>query len=74
VIGLTKSIIKVEFPVWQFRGSQLLPGFAEVLGIANAGWQLLDEYGRMLFLFSNLRSLNGRRSVDLLREGDAEAR
>jgi hypothetical protein len=72
VIGWKKAKNKVRFPVWQFRGSQLLPGLAEVLGIANAGWQLLDEYGRMLFLLSNLRSLNGRRPVDLLREGDAE--
>jgi len=64
---------KVRFPVWQFIGGNVLPGLAEVLALADKGWELIGDDGRMVFLLSHSRVLNGRRPLDLLRQGDVES-
>jgi hypothetical protein len=58
----------VRFPVWQFKDHNVLPGLPEVLEIfASADW--LDDWTRVLFFLGARRSLDGRRPLDLLREG-----
>lgn len=59
-------------PVWQFQEGKVLPGLAEVISVANKGWESLDDPGRMLFMLSNLSFLQGRRPLDLLRVGEVE--
>jgi hypothetical protein len=63
----------IRVPIWQFKEGRLLPGLDEVLKTASSGRVLLNDDGRMLFFLSNLSSLNGRRPLDLLREGDVES-
>lgn len=72
IIGWRESKNAVRFPVWQFQGGKVLPGLADVIVLANKGWDCLSDYGRMLFVLSHLGSLQGRRPLDLLREGDVE--
>jgi hypothetical protein len=72
VIGWKEGKTALRIPVWQFKKREVLPGLAEVLATANASRDMLDDYGRMLFLLSNSVSLKGRRPLDLLRNGDVE--
>jgi hypothetical protein len=58
----------LHFPVWQFSAGRLLPGFDAVLVILNQGTRL-DDWGRLLFFLANHGYLDGRRPLDLLREG-----
>jgi hypothetical protein len=58
----------VRFPVWQFQEHGVLPGLPEVLAVfAKADW--VDDWTRILFFLGARRSLDGRRPLDLLREG-----
>jgi hypothetical protein len=58
-----------RFPRWQFNEhGQVLNGLEEALGILNQDARL-DAWGKMLFFLQERPALNGRRPLDLLREG-----
>ena len=58
-----------RFPRWQFdnRG-HVLNGLEDVLAILNQDAHL-DAWGKLLFFLQEKPSLDGRRPLDLLREG-----
>jgi hypothetical protein len=58
-----------HFPVWQFKDRELLDGLEETLKNLSAGCRL-DDFGRMLFLLSNQRFLEGKRPLDCSRAGE----
>ena len=69
VIGWKESKhSEVHFPVWQFSGRELLPGFSEVLAELAKGCEL-DDMARILFFLSRFGFLDDRRPLDLLRNG-----
>ena len=55
----------VRFPLWQFAGAKLLQGIEEILQIFHSD----DQWRVMMYFLSNRLSLEGRRPLDLLREG-----
>lgn len=58
-----------RFPRWQFDAhGQVMCGLVQVLEILNQDTRL-DAWGKMLFFLQSKASLNGRRPLDLLREG-----
>jgi hypothetical protein len=58
-----------RFPRWQFdEHGQVLDGLEDVLRILNQDARL-DAWGKMLFFLQEKPSLDGRRPVDLLRQG-----
>lgn len=57
-----------RFPAWQFEANAVLPGLERVLSILQSS-RMLDESGLLFFFLSKSRFLNGRRPLDLLREG-----
>ena len=58
-----------RFPRWQFNAhGQVLDGLEAVLGILNQD-ERLDAWAKILFFLQEKPSLNGRRPLDLLREG-----
>ena len=58
----------VRFPVWQFKDDDLLPGMAEILAtFSDISW--MDEWARIGFFLGRRQSLEGKRPLDLLREG-----
>jgi hypothetical protein len=58
-----------RFPRWQFgEHGQVLNGLEEALGTLNEDTRL-DAWGKMLFFLQERPSLDGRRPLDLLREG-----
>lgn len=59
----------VHFPVWQFKGSGLLSGLAEVLSALAKGYAELDDMGRIGFFLVQFGFLGGHRPLDLLRKG-----
>ncbi|MCX6877112.1 MAG: hypothetical protein NTW21_25375 [Verrucomicrobia bacterium] len=60
----------VRFPVWQFTDDNVLPGLPDALAVLNeAPW--MDEWGRILFFLNARRSLERKRPLDLLREGES---
>ena len=72
VIGWKEGKIAIRFPVWQFKGRKVLRGLAEVVATMDSGSKILDGYGHMLFLLSDLGALQGGRPLDLLRKGDVQ--
>jgi hypothetical protein len=60
-----KQAKEVRFPVWQFAGAKLLPGIEEILQIFHSD----DQWRVMMYFLGNRLSLEGRRPLDLLREG-----
>lgn len=60
----------VRFPKWQFQNDNLLPGLAEVLAVfAKEDW--VDDWKIILFFLTPRLSLNRKRPLDILREGEA---
>lgn len=59
---------QVRFPVWQFAKGGLLPGMRRVLEALRQTSQN-DDWARMLFFLSSRGSLEGRRPLDLVRDG-----
>ena len=59
----------VHFPVWQFKGRELLPGLPEVLSALVKGCAQLDDMGRIGFFLCQFGFLGRRRPLDLLRKG-----
>jgi hypothetical protein len=58
-----------RFPRWQFdEHGHVLAGFEDVLDILNQDARL-DAWGRILFFLQERAGLEGRRPLDLLREG-----
>lgn len=58
-----------RFPRWQFdEHGHVLDGLEEVLGILNRDARL-DVWGKMIFFLQEKPSLDGRRPLDLLRQG-----
>jgi hypothetical protein len=58
-----------RFPRWQFNDhGQVLNGLEEVLEILGKDARL-DAWGKMLFFLQEKPSLDGRRPLDLIREG-----
>jgi hypothetical protein len=58
-----------RFPRWQFdEHGQVLAGLEEVLEILNQD-ERLDAWGKILFFLQEKPSLDGRRPLDLLRQG-----
>lgn len=58
-----------RFPRWQFdQHGHVLDGFEEVLGILNQD-ERLDAWAKILFFLQEKPGLDGRRPLDLLREG-----
>ncbi len=53
-----------RYPVWQFCEDFVLPGIAECLKEINS-----DGMGALIFFLSARYSLEGKRPLDLLREG-----
>lgn len=70
VIGWKEGRSARRFPTWQFKGRRILPGLAKVIAALNSGSEREDDYSCMLFFLSSMKVLNGRRPLDLLREGD----
>jgi hypothetical protein len=60
-----KQAKAVWFPLWQFDGAKLLPGIEEILKIFHSD----DQWRVMMYFLGNRLSLDGRRPLDLLREG-----
>jgi hypothetical protein len=59
-----------RFPRWQFdEHGQVLDGLEDVLGILNQD-RRLDVWGKVLFFLQEKPGLDGRRPLDLLRQGD----
>ncbi len=58
----------IRFPVWQFAEHRRLPGLQAVLAKLNEG-QILDDWGKIGFFLQTHGTLNGRRPLDILREG-----
>jgi hypothetical protein len=59
---------QVRFPAWQFANDGLLPGMQRVLeGLRQTCRN--DDWARMLFFLANRGSLEGRRPLDLVRQG-----
>lgn len=61
----------VRFPVWQFQGTKVIPGLSKVILTLNSGCRL-DDIGRIAFFLSNFGFLEGRRPLDLLKEGQLD--
>lgn len=59
----------VHFPVWQFKGDEILHGLPEVLSALANGCPELDDMGRIGFFFGRFGFLGRRRPLDLLRNG-----
>jgi hypothetical protein len=59
----------VHFPVWQFEGHELLPGFPAVLSALAKACGELDDMGRIGFFLCQFGVLGRRRPLDLLRKG-----
>lgn len=59
---------QVRFPVWQFAKRGLLPGMQRVLEALRKSCRN-DDWARMLFFLGSRGSLEGRRPLDLVREG-----
>lgn len=59
---------QVRFPVWQFAKHGLLPGMQTVLEAIRQTCRN-DDWARMLFFLAKRGSLEGRRPLDLVREG-----
>ena len=59
----------VHFPVWQFKGGELLPGLAEVLSALAKGCAKLDDMGRIGFFLCEFGFLGRCRPLNLLRKG-----
>lgn len=57
------------FPAWQFSGGNVLPGLKRVL----RAFTIEDPWMRLAFFFNAESRLEGRRPVDVLRDGDVEA-
>jgi hypothetical protein len=61
-----------RYPCWQFdQNGRVLTGLEEALAILNEN-KHLDAWGKILFFLQKKTSLEGRRPLDLLREGGAE--
>jgi hypothetical protein len=59
----------VRFPAWQFLNNNVLPGLPEVLAVfSKEDW--VDDWKIVLFFLTPRLSLDGRRPLDLLREGE----
>lgn len=59
----------VRFPAWQFQNNNVLPGLPEVLAVfAKEDW--VDDWKTILFFLGPRLSLNGKRPLDILREGE----
>ena len=59
----------VRFPAWQFSNGNMLKGLPEVLEVLNRiDW--MDDWGRILFFLNPRDSLEGKRPLDLLRNGE----
>lgn len=61
----------VRLPVWQFTDSGLLPGLEETLALLRRDPDL-DAWGIALFFLTPRPALDGRRPLDLLRDGRAD--
>ncbi len=61
----------VRFPVWQFKDGDVLPGLPEVLEVF-AKDDVVDDWTRILFFLSVRHSLDKRRPLDLLRDGEIQ--
>ena len=59
---------KWRYPRWQFGASGTLPGLKECLDALGTD----NGYGAMIFFLSPRHSLDGKRPLDLLREGKIE--
>lgn len=57
-----------HYPVWQFSAYGMLPGIRECL----KGLETDREWGAMIFFLSRRDSLEGKRPLDLLKEGRLE--
>lgn len=62
----------VRFPVWQFANDSPLNGLPEVLAILGKA-PGIDAWGRIFFFLNRRNSLNGKRPLDLLRQGKVSA-
>jgi hypothetical protein len=58
----------LRFPVWQFDGDQRLPGLEKVMAQLNQA-AMLDDWGKIGFFLQTNERFEGRRALDLLREG-----
>jgi hypothetical protein len=56
------------YPAWQFTETGVLPGLEEILAILSEG----SDLSRMAFFLSGNIALDGKRPLDLLREGKIE--
>jgi hypothetical protein len=63
---------EIRFPVWQFTGRSMLPGFDEVMKVLRTGAPV-DDIACVLFFLSQFHSLDGQRPLDCLREGNVQA-
>lgn len=70
IIGWKEGRSALRFPTWQFKRSKILPGLVEVIAALNSGCERVNDYSCMLFFLSSMRMFNGRRPLDLLREGN----
>ncbi len=61
----------VRFPVWQFSEDGTLTGLAEVLAVFK-GADEIDDWAKIVFFLNPLSSLDGKRSLDLLRAGNVQ--
>jgi hypothetical protein len=57
-----------RFPKWQFRGRRILPGVEQVLQTLGND----DQWSVMAYFLGRSKTLNGKRALDLLREGGLE--
>lgn len=62
----------VRLPVWQFANDSPLNGLPEALAIL-AKAPGIDDWGRVFFFLNRRNSLNGKRPLDLLRQGKVSA-
>ena len=60
-----------KFPIWQFKGENLLPGIERVLGVLRT-FPDLDDMGTIFFFLCQYDSLDCRRPLDCLREGNIQ--
>lgn len=68
LVAWRTSAGKWRYPRWQFSKHGILPGVKECLRALAAD----NEWGAMIFFLSPRYSLDGRRPLDLLREGKVE--
>lgn len=69
LLGLPVGKNRYRYPVWQAEAGRILPGFEEVLG----AFGVEDPWMRAAFFLGGNARLGGKRPLDDLREGSAEA-